>query len=127
MDDFVIFGNSKKELHICKHKIKMFLKEILDLELPSNKCSIFPVTYGVNFLGYNIFYNNIKIRKKNYKNFIKRTVKLNKNYKKQKIDFNLLKSSVCSYLGYCKLANTFKFNFKIFTKNFKDLVYLITN
>jgi hypothetical protein len=120
MDDFIILDSSKKELHRYKYKIKKYLKKYLKLELPSKKTSIFPVNNGINFLGYIIYPKYIRIRKKNYKNFIKRTKK--KKHKELKI--NRLESSICSYLGYCKIANTFSFNYKIFKEYFEDYFYL---
>jgi retron-type reverse transcriptase len=127
MDDFIIFSDTKQKLYVYKSKIKAFLKKQLILEIPNNKCSIYPISCGINFLGYYIFKNNIRIRRKNYVNFIKRTKLLINKYDLKLISFNKLKSSVCSYLGYCKLANTFKLNIKIFNNNFKNELYLFKN
>jgi len=54
MDDFIIIDISKEFLYDLKNKIKIFLSSI---ELTSNgrKTNIFPVTLGVDFLGYRIF------------------------------------------------------------------------
>jgi RNA-directed DNA polymerase len=127
MDDFIILFNSKKQLHIYKQKIKNFLKKTLYLELPSIKSNIYNINTGINFLGYYIFKNNIRIRRKNYIKFIKRTKLLINKYNLQTKDFCKLKSSICSYLGYCKLSNTYNLNYKIFYKNFNNLIYLLKN
>lgn len=61
MDDSVIMIKTKKEAKNILDKIKIYLKENLDLEL-NNKTQIFKNKQGVNFCGYKIKENNLKIR-----------------------------------------------------------------
>lgn len=60
-DDFLLFSNDKAELQRAKFAIIKFLKEDLDLEL--SKCDLFPVSRGVDFMGYRHFKDYLLLRK----------------------------------------------------------------
>ena len=113
VDDFIILHDSKKELNNYKKKIKYFLKKELNLEMPTYKTSIFKIKEGVDFVGYKIFPNRVFLRKRNIKRFIK-------NIKKWSVITNLntnrFKSSVYSYLGHFKFANSYNLVTLIFNK-----------
>ena len=53
MDDFVLFTHTKLEAIEILSKIRIFLKEKLDLEL-NEKTQIFKSSQGINFCGYKI-------------------------------------------------------------------------
>ncbi|MDD3086320.1 MAG: reverse transcriptase domain-containing protein [Candidatus ainarchaeum sp.] len=110
VDDFIILEKSKKQLQIYKRKLKYFLKKELNLELPKEKCNIFKIKDGVDFVGYKIFTNKIFLRKRNIKRFIKKI--------KDK-DSNNYNSVIYSYLGYFKYANSYFLLQKLFNK-YKD-------
>ena len=72
-DDFILFSNDKDELHKCLEAIRTFLDTKLKLRL--SKGSVFPVSRGIDFLGYRHFPNYILLRKrtvKKWKRFFKR-------------------------------------------------------
>lgn len=54
MDDVVILGNSKEQLHEWKSMIKTFLADELELDLNDKTC-IRPIACGVEFVGYRIW------------------------------------------------------------------------
>lgn len=116
VDDFIILHDSKKELNNYKNKIKYFLKKELNLEMPKYKTSIFQIKDGVDFVGYKIFPNRVFLRKRNIKRFIKKLKILTNEKKVSKI-----KSSVFSYIGYFKFANSYNILTKIWRENPKFL------
>ncbi len=72
MDDLVIVHKNKKFLHYILKDIKWFCKEKLNLEVKSNY-QIFPIdSRGIDFVGYVIYVNRIKIRKRIKSNMIKK-------------------------------------------------------
>ena len=101
MDDFIIFSEDKKELHLILSKIEDFLKVNLDLEL-NNKTRIHPVKTGVEFVGYVHFFNKIRIRKSSWKRFKKNLEKTRKSYKNNKITVETYNSTIGSYAGHVK-------------------------
>src|SRR3989344_1247735 len=56
VDDFVILGNSKKYLLNCQKEISEFLETKLKLRLHTDKSKIVPLSEGVSFLGFRLFY-----------------------------------------------------------------------
>lgn len=97
MDDFLVLGVNKKELHQNKEKMREFLREKLKLELHPKKANVFPVDKGIDFLGYRIFRNYRLLRKSTVKRFIKRI---------RKGKFN--NQSIQSWLGYAKFGNSWR-------------------
>ncbi len=66
MDDFLILSKDKLELHTIKETIRHFLKTI-DLELHPKKQQIFPISTGIDFVGYRVFPSYIRLRSSNIK------------------------------------------------------------
>lgn len=121
VDDLLIFSNTKKELHIYKSKIRKFLKKELYLQIPKPKTRIGLLKTGVDFVGYQIYPEYIRVRKSNLRNFLKRT----KTRIKNNSESLLIESSINSWLGYSLHANTRKLNATIFETNFKEYNYLL--
>lgn len=76
MDDMICCFETKKEAKHALYKIEKFLKEKLGLRLNS-KTQIFKSNQGVNYCGYKINKDRIKIRDRGKKN-LKRKVNLSK-------------------------------------------------
>jgi len=103
-DDFCLFHNDKKILHECAMLIKIFLAEKLLLRF--SKCNVFPVSHGVDFLGYRHFDNYILLRKSTAKRTRRRLERLPKQYAAGLITTEQYRSSVGSTWGWLKHANT---------------------
>jgi len=103
-DDFCLFHDDKKVLNECATLIKDFLAEKLALKF--SKCNLFPVSHGVDFLGYRHFNNYILLRKSTTKRVRRRLEKLPKLLKKGLITAEQYRSSVGSTWGWLKHANT---------------------
>ena len=104
MDDSVILMKDKEELKEIYKEIKEFIENNLKLEF-NKKTNIFKAKQGINFCGYVIKENNIKLRQKGKKK-LKRKIK----YLKYKIRNGDITSSdakkyLCGHFGYIKYAN----------------------
>ena len=64
-DDFILFSNDKSELHNCLIEIRNFLD--IKLKLKLSKGSVFPVSRGIDFLGYRHFPDYVLLRKRTVK------------------------------------------------------------
>lgn len=104
MDDFIILLPDQKKLHCIKNNISDFLNDRLKLNLNS-KSDIFPISRGIDFLGYRIWYNNILLRKSSLFRATRRFKKLTTVYAEGLIDLKEVKSSLFSWLGHCRHAN----------------------
>lgn len=104
-DDFVLFSDDKKQLHDFGKRITSFVGDHLSMRL--SKLSLFPVSQGVDFLGYRHFRKYILLRKKTalrVRQHLKRAIELARN---NKICVGQFRSMVASYLGWMKYANTY--------------------
>lgn len=102
-DDFCLFHDDKKVLHECAKMIGEFLAEKLALRF--SKCEVFPVSHGVDFLGYRHFDNYILLRKRTAKRVRRRLDRLPKQYATGRITAEQYRSSVGSTYGWLKHAN----------------------
>jgi len=113
MDDFIILGPDKAELHQVRRQIEEFLWNRLRLKTNS-KTQVFPINKGISFLGYRVWPTH-KLLKSDTKKRIKKTLKgFMRLYKRGKISFEKIDSTVQSYLGHIKHANSFNFKKTLF-------------
>lgn len=139
VDDFVILSRNKKYLHQLAEKIRTFLYDKLYLTLHPKKVRIFPARLGIDFLGYVIFKDHIRLRSKNVKSFRKRLKKFQKLYlagpvrdKRPKTSDNYdwqsisngagklgkqkIKESITAWLAHAEQADTYHLRKAIFNK-----------
>lgn len=106
MDDFVFFSDSKQRLHEVREASQGYLKNKLNLDLPYSKTSLEPVGKGLTFLGYRIFPEYRKLRKRNKKKFKHRLKNQRKALTRGEIDFPEIKDSIDSWKGHASHADT---------------------
>ena len=113
MDDVVILAKTKQQAKEYLGKIKDFLKENLELEL-NKKTQIFKSKQGVNFCGYKINENRLKIRDKGKRKLKKKVKKLKEEIKQGNITSKIAKKYLAGHLGYINIANTYNLENKLF-------------
>lgn len=104
-DDFLLFHDDKKFLGEMAGIIKEFLGEKLQLKL--SKCDLFPVSRGVDFLGYRHFRRYVLVRKSTAKRVKKRLKRLPVMLVKGKITKEQYRSSLASIKGWLKWSNSY--------------------
>lgn len=120
-DDFVLFSNSKEELHDWRKRLSDFLWNRLKLTL--SKTSIFPTSQGLDFLGYRYFPEGyVLLRKKTTKTVRKRLSDLRSKLENNAVEPMLALSTVASSIGWMKYAKSFHFRSSI---EFDDLEYFV--
>lgn len=98
MDDVVILGNSKEQLHEWKSMIKTFLADELELDLNDKTC-IRPITCGVEFVGYRIWPWKVVLRKSTTLR-IKRALRgVQEKYRRGKLTLSECYETLEAYLG----------------------------
>lgn len=110
-DDFCLFHNDKAVLNDAAKKIKTFIEEKLKLKF--SKCDLFPVSQGVDFLGYRHFNKYILLRKRTAKRVTKRLKRLPLMLEKGIITKEQFRSSVGSTYGWLKWANAHNLSLKL--------------
>lgn len=110
-DDFCFFHNDKKILNEVAVKIRQFAQEKLNLKL--SKCDLFPVSRGVDFLGYRHFKEYILLRKSTAKRAKRKINIAINNLHRHKISADQFRSTISSYNGWMKWARTYNLRLKL--------------
>ncbi len=114
MDDLVIFGNDKGELWRVLKQIENFL--INDrLCLKSGTSMVYPVRWGVEYLGYKVFPHHRRVRYVNVVRARRRLKKLQEKYRIGKISLVEVNQSVQSWIGYVGHADSWGLRRSLFS------------
>jgi RNA-directed DNA polymerase len=106
VDDFVLFGQSKKELWEKKSAIDHFLATQLRLRLHPGKTRVFPSTNGAAFLGQKIFQSHRVLLKDNVKRMRRRLRKRLALFQKKELSAERLELQLNSWLGHARQAHS---------------------
>lgn len=102
-DDFLLFSNDKRQLKTILDDLENYIGTALKLRL--SKKDIFPVSRGVDFLGYRHFPKYILLRKSTTKRVKKRVKQLPWLREHGYLTKEQYRSSLASTLGWMKWAN----------------------
>ena len=108
MDDIVIFGQTKEELHQLRRQIAAYLQVNLKLTIKEN-WQIFP-TYirGVDFVGYRVFLNYVLLRKSTCKAFKSKMLKIKRKVMRG-VEMNFSEwCGIYSYKGWLLHCNSYR-------------------
>jgi retron-type reverse transcriptase len=106
-DDFCLFHNDKRVLNTLAKQIKTFMADRLNLTL--SKCDVFPVKHGVDFLGYRHFRDKILLRKSTAKRVFRKIKTLPSQLLSGHITETSFLSTLASFSGWIRWANTYNF------------------
>ncbi len=102
-DDFLLFHDDKRFLGEAARTIEEFLSKKLGLGLSRN--DIFPVSRGVDFLGYRHFRTHILLRKKTARRMRRRLIFIGGLFARGLIPKDRIRSSLASICGWMKWGN----------------------
>ena len=118
MDDFILFGNQKEELHVFKSKITRYLEIELHLQLKEKACVLAPCMSGVPFLGFRLFPRLIRLQQENKRRSLLKLKRRNREFAKGKIDETKYARSLMSITEHLKAANSYHLRRDVFSKLF---------
>lgn len=113
MDDFIVLSDSKEHLWEVKRQIEHYINQELLLEF-NKKTTIFPISQGVDFVGYRIWPTHRLLRKRSVKKFKRKLKVFEQKYAEGEIEFKEIDCCVQSWLGHAKHANTYHLRRKVF-------------
>ena len=114
VDDFVVFGNDKKQLVEIKMQMEEYLTS-LRLKLHKNKCRVYKVTDGAAFLGYRVFPTHRLLKKENTLGMRRRLKKMTVQYRDREISFEKVNQRIQSWIGHAGHADTWKLRERLFS------------
>jgi hypothetical protein len=112
-DDFCIFSNDKSELADLRDNIRGFLDD--RLRLAFSKSEIFPISSGLDFLGYRHFPDFILLRKRTAKKIMKRMRRIT-------CGTDRARGQVASANGWMKFACSYNLRKKMHFAGLKNMV-----
>ena len=118
-DDFILFGNSKTELREAGRRVRDFVEN--QLLLSFSKFDLFPVTRGIDFLGYRHFPNGcILVRKTTAKRMKRKLKELPHLIRMHRKCPKKALSTIASIEGWLKHANTHNFQISLQLQRLKE-------
>jgi hypothetical protein len=107
VDDFLLFSEHKAQIHRWKEEIKAFLG-CLRLTLHDRKSVVFPVTAGIDFLGYRIFPTFRRMRRTTVRRFTRRLRRLREEHRLGRINIQEVSQSIQSWVAHCRYAQSYQ-------------------
>ncbi len=115
VDDFVIFQSDKTACHEVIASISSFL-ESYRLKMHGEKTMIYPVDYGVAFLGHRVFRNYRLLKKENVRRFKKRLKIRIKRVKNGILNLDKFWEQLKSWGAHARFSNTYLLRATIFKR-----------
>lgn len=111
MDDFIVVHHDKAYLRECREAMERFCNDRLHLQF-NHKTQIFPVAHrhgrGLDFLGYKIWPDRMRIRKDSVKRMGRRMKKMATAYADGTIELQDVRQRLSSWLGHAKNADSYR-------------------
>lgn len=107
MDDFILLHNNKEQLHDWLAQIERFLRDELQLEL-NRKTSIFPVSQGIDFVGYRTWADFRLLRKSSSKRISANLHRLVRAKKLGLVSAFRIGQAARSWIAHCKHSRSFR-------------------
>lgn len=117
MDDLVLLHEDKETLKVCLAEIEAFAAERLKLEF-NEKTQIFPVSHGVDYLGWHFYLTDTgkvirRLRASNKRRFKRRLKTFKARFRAGECDYSEIRTSIVSYMGHLKHGHTWRLRKKL--------------
>lgn len=117
MDDFIVVHHDKRHLATVRAEIEVFLADRLQLRTNA-KSQIYPVAasngHALDFLGYRIWTTHRRLRKSSVRRMRRGLRSMAEQYAAGRIDLELIRCRVSSWLGHASHADSYRIREKIF-------------
>ena len=104
MDDFVIIGPSKQWCWTVLENIKDFVNVSLELQL-NPKTGVWPISHGVDFVGYRHWTDHILPRKRTVKRAKKAFKAFPGRFRRGEVSLEYVRARIVSFTGYMQHCN----------------------
>jgi retron-type reverse transcriptase len=101
MDNFIIIHHNKRHLQHLKEEIRGLLENRLHLELNPKGTMINKSGNGIEFVGYRVYVDRVKIKKASIKRIKKRLTVMQAMYRKRTMSLGEITQRIRSWLGHC--------------------------
>ncbi len=113
VDDFALFSDDQKFLSDCRLAIEQYLAS-LRIKIHPIKSQLFATKQGINWLGFRILPDRIRVRSENLRRARRRLKQLQLDYAGGKINWDDVSHSITSWLAHLDYADSWQLRQKIF-------------
>ncbi|MDP2997713.1 MAG: reverse transcriptase/maturase family protein, partial [Bryobacterales bacterium] len=111
-DDFVLFDAGRAELRAMLGPLQEYL-DGLRLRLHPTKCHILPVCRGIPFLGWQVFPDHRRLRRRTGVRFQRKLAELALGHARGMVPMERVKASVMSWIGHLSHGDTWRLRRKL--------------
>jgi hypothetical protein len=108
----VLFGAGRAELRAMVGPLQEHL-DGLRLRLHPTKCHILPVRCGIPFLGWQVFPDHRRLRRRTGVRFQRKLAELARGHARGMVPMDRVKASVMSWIGHLKHGDTWRLRRKL--------------
>jgi len=108
VDDFLLFAPTKAALHHAKWLVIIFLESRLKLRLHEPEAVVTPVTRGIPFLGFRVYPDHRRLRRRNGVAFGRRYRALRARYTKGELSLARLAACVRGWAAHAAHGDTYR-------------------
>ncbi len=105
VDDFLLFADDKASLHAWRQDLIEFLSA-LRLRLHENQAAVFPVHTGIPFLGWRVYPDHRRLKRRNGVAFQRRFKRLLQEMAGERISYDQVKASITSWIAHTAHGDT---------------------
>ncbi len=122
VDDFVLMSNKKAELHQWRQAIIAFLASQLRLSIHESESAITPVAVGIPFLGFTVFPDHRRLRRRNGVHFAQKLQRLRKDFALGIKTQEECKAHIQGWIAHVSHGDTWRLRESIFKSGFTKAV-----
>lgn len=119
MDDLILLHESKEHLQNCLRELTDIAENVLKISF-NEKTQIFPVSEGVDYLGWRFYLTDSgkvirRLRTSNKRRFKRRLKTFAERYSRDEMTLEEIQRSLASYRGHLSHGHTWKLTKKVYT------------
>jgi retron-type reverse transcriptase len=113
VDDFVVFGDDKRELASMREAIQARLED-LRLELNEGKSRVYRCADGLTFLGWRLFPGRLRLPRRNVVRMRRRLRGMAEKFHRAELDFAGVQRRISAWLGHAEFGDTWELRRRLF-------------
>ncbi len=107
VDDFLLFSDSKRQLWSWKRAIIQRMAA-LRLTIHENRAQVFPVKTGIPFLGFRVYPDHRRVKRRKVVQFRRKVRSLLQSYREKQCTYEQLNASIQGWINHVRYADSWR-------------------
>ena len=116
VDDFLLFSEYKADLHKYRSEVIHFLSS-LRLTLHENEAQVFPTHTGIPFLGWRVYPDHLRLKRRNGVAFQRRFAQMRRHYQHGRITREQMKAGLLGWIAHVQHGQTWGLRRSLLTQS----------